>query len=146
MSQGVKAMVGCNGWRDASVLAALCCLLAGAAQAAEIRFHYVPIDGAGNTTLRPIASSGTAGEKLRFAGTVRRPFANQPRPTHLITFRHPYTGCHITVPLAFPAGTPLILYRSDRIVYDYTGYTVEAHFLPDGAVDVVYKNGLLQDF
>jgi hypothetical protein len=122
--------------------AALLVLSGELAVAAELRFHYVPVDARGNTTLQP---KGGVGEKVQWMGLVRKPSNNQPRPTHLVTFRHPYTGGLITVPLALPEGTPRLEYRRNRIVYNFGSYTVEAQFLPDGSVDVVYNSGLFRD-
>src|SRR6516164_11565428 len=88
---------------------AILLLLAGPiAAAAEVRFHYVPVDARGNTTLQPSGASDGVGERRRWLGTVREPYNNQPRPTHLATYRHPYTGQSITVPLTFPDGVPRI--------------------------------------
>jgi hypothetical protein len=109
-----------------------------------LRFHYVPVDACGNATLQP-SGLGGVGEKVQWLGFVRKPSNNQPRPTHLVTFRHPYTGRLITVPLALPEGTPRMEYRSNRVVYNYGSYTVEAHFHSDGSVDVIYNSGLLRD-
>ncbi len=119
-------------------------LSARMAAAAEVRFHYAPVDACGNTTLKPSGACGGVGERLRWLGAVREPYNNQPRPTHLATYRHPYTCRNITVPLAFPEGTPRIEYVWNHIVYNYGSYTVAAHFLPDGSVDVVYNHGFLR--
>jgi len=62
----------------------------------------------------------------------------------LVTFRHAYTGQLITVPVAFPEGTPRLEYRRNRIVYNYGSYTVEAVFNPDGSMDMVYNSGFLR--
>ena len=66
------------------------------------------------------------------------------RPNYLVTFRHAYTGQLITVPVAFPEGTPRLEYRRNRIVYNYGSYTVEAVFNPDGSMDMVYNSGFLR--
>jgi hypothetical protein len=62
----------------------------------------------------------------------------------MVTFRHPFTGRNVTVPLRLPEGPPRLEHRSDRIVYNYGDYIVEARFLTDGSVDVVYNSGLLR--
>ena len=124
---------------------AILLLLAGPiAAAAEVRFHYVPVDARGNTTLQPSGASDGVGERRRWLGTVREPYNNQPRPTHLATYRHPYTGQSITVPLTFPDGVPRIEYVWNRVVYNYGSYIVAAQFLPDGSVDVIYNYGFLR--
>ena len=117
--------------------------LAGHGAAAQVRFHYVPVDAAGNTSLQPLRSRGV-GERVRWLGAQREPYNNQPRPTHILTFQHPYTQRPITVPLSFPAGTPRIEHVRDRIIYNYGSYTVQARFLADGSVDVIYDSGLFR--
>ena len=42
-------------------------------------------------------------------------------------------------------GAPRLEYLPARVVYNYGSYTVEARFLPDGSVDVVYNAGFLRD-
>ena len=74
----------------------LCLWLAGHGAAAQVRFHYVPVDAAGNTSLQPM-STGGIGERVRWLGTVREPYNNQPRLTHVLTFQHPYTQRPIRV-------------------------------------------------
>jgi hypothetical protein len=130
-------------WLTLFAVAAVLALSGGIAGAAQLRFHHVPVDACGNTTLKPNGMGGV-GERLCWFGTVREPFNNQPRPTHLVTYRHPCTHRNVTVPLAFPEGTPRIAYVRNRVVYDYGSYTVEAQFLPDGSVDVVYNYGFLR--
>lgn len=123
-----------------AVLVLLCA--AAPLSAAQLRFHYVSVDAQGNTTLKPGAAG--VGEQVTWLGMARDGTNRQPRPTHLVTFRHPYTGREVTVPLALPEGTPRMEYRRTRIVYNYGSYTVEAQFFPDGSVDVVYNSGLLR--
>ena len=119
-----------------------CLLSTGSAGAAMARFHYVPVDANGNTQLQPCGPCNSPGERVRWLGAVREGYTNQPRPTHMVTFRHPYNCREITVPMAFPAGTARLEHRRDRVIYNYGSYTVEAHFLQDGSVDVVYNAGL----
>ena len=114
------------------------------AAAEQVRFHFVPVDAYGRVCLQPALASGTAGEYLTWLGTVSQPSPAPPRPTHLDTFRHPCTGLTLTVPICFPEGSPRLEYRSSRIIYNYGSYTVEAHFLPDGSVDILYNSGLLR--
>src|SRR5579872_140394 len=59
------------------------------ASAALVRFHYVPADACGNTTLS--SRCGSVGERVRWLGAIREPSPYEPRPTHLVTFWHPYT-------------------------------------------------------
>jgi hypothetical protein len=109
-----------------------------------MRFHYLPVDAWGNTSLQPAGPGGAAGEYATWFGLVRQPCNQQPRPNHLVTFRHPYTGRNVTVPLTLPEGTPRLEYRTDRVIYNYGSYTVEARFLPDGGVAVIYNSGLFR--
>ncbi|HLJ94028.1 MAG TPA: hypothetical protein VKU02_12650 [Gemmataceae bacterium] len=113
------------------------------AEAAVVRFHYVPTDAAASTTMKP--AGGGVAERIRWFGAVREPYSNSLRPTHVVTFRHPYTGRNVAVPLALPEGTPTLLHGPDRIIFNYGSYTVGAYFFPDGSVDVVYNSGLLRD-
>src|SRR5204863_1272594 len=131
--------------RQAFALILLAGLVPGAA-AEQIRFRYVPVDDGGSTSMAPVSPTAAVGERVMLLGAVRRPHVNQPRPTHLVTFRHPYTGRDVTVPLALPPGTPRLEYRSARVIYNYGSYTVEAHFFRDGSVEVVYDQGLLRRF
>jgi hypothetical protein len=116
-------------------------------QAAELRYHYVPVDQAGNTQLTPVVKAGGAGspgERISFLGLTNEPATTQPRPTHLVTFRHSFSGRNITVPLSLRPGTPRMSYSREAILYNYGSESVEVHFLKDGSVDVVYSTGLLR--
>ena len=72
------------------------------------------------------------------------PFPRQPAPTHMVTFRHPAGNKNVIVPFTFPQGIPRIETRSDRIIYNWGSYQVQARFLPDGSVDVLYNSGVLR--
>jgi hypothetical protein len=111
-------------------------------QAGRVRYHYVPVDGAGNTSLQPDA--GSAGARVTRLGLTPTPYADQPRPTHLVTVQHPCSGRRITVRLTLPDSTPRMEHRPNRIIYNYGSDTVEVRFLPDGSVDVVYDSGLIR--
>jgi hypothetical protein len=124
-----------------AVTVGLALLLAGSAAAAQVRFHFAPSDLCGTTTLKPSDCAGAPGTRVAWFGLYRAGYACQPRATHIVTFRHPYTARNVSVPVAFPVGTPRIEYRADRIIYNYGSYAVEAHFLGDGSVDVVYNAG-----
>src|SRR5262245_37566848 len=95
------------------------------ASAAQLRFHFVPVDACGNVRLQPSTTTGTLGEYVTWLGAVRQPYDGQPRPTHFVTFRHAYTGRTLIVPVRFPEATPRLEYRPDRIIYNYGSYTVE---------------------
>jgi hypothetical protein len=134
-------------WRQclAPVAAAFLFVNAQPAAAAQVRFHFAPTDLCGRTALKP-GGCGAPGERLAWFGLYREAYQCVPRPTHFVTFRHPYTGQNVTVPFSFPEGTPRIEYRGKTIIYNYGSYTVEAHFFPDGSVDAVYNSGLFRLF
>jgi hypothetical protein len=114
------------------------------AAAEQVRYHFVPADACGAMTQVPAGPEGTIGELKRGLGVLALPYSYAVRPNQMVTFRHPYTGRNVTVPLRLPEGPPRLEHRSDRIVYNYGDYTVEARFLRDGSVDVVYNSGLLR--
>jgi len=126
-------------------LLAFAALLAtcGSASAARARFHYVPSTNGGPMTLCPIGPN-VYGERI---GTFSSgPYcAPPPRATCMGTYRHPFSGCTVQVPLGLPADVPTIQHRTNRIVYNYGSYTVDVVFLEDGSVDVIYSNGLFRD-
>jgi hypothetical protein len=113
-------------------------LLTSQADAARLRFHYVPTgtDDGG-------ASQSGPGERLTWRMQWQTYDQPPPRTTHFVTFHHPATGNLITLPLGLPEGTPQMAYRTNRVSYDYTNYTVEVHFLADGSADVIYNSGPL---
>jgi hypothetical protein len=125
-----------------------CVLLLGAAPswaaAEQMRYHFVPADACGKMTQVPAGPEGTLGELKRGLGIVPLPYSYAVRPNQMVTFRHPLSGRNVTVPLRLPEGPPRLEHRADRIVYNYGDYTVDARFLPDGSVDVVYNSGLLR--
>jgi hypothetical protein len=92
----------------------------------------------------PAGPDGAVGELRRLLGARVLPYNYVVRPTQMVTFRHPFTGGNATVPIYLPEGTPRMEHRSDRIIYNYSDLTVEARFLPDGAVDVIYNSGFLR--
>lgn len=114
------------------------------AVAEQLRYHFVPVNACGAMTQVPAGPEGTIGELKRGFGLTALPYAYNVRPNQMVTFRHPHTGRNVTVPLRLPEGPPRMEHRSDRIVYNYGDYVVEARFLPDGSVDVVYNSGLLR--
>jgi len=136
MRARIARLIGCAAM-------AILLLAAALAPAAELRFHYAPADAYGNTSLKPADRLGV-GEQVRWFGAVRETVRNQPRPTHVLTFLHPYTLRAITVPVTLPAGTPRLEHVRDRVVYNYGSYAVEARFFRDGSVDVVYNAGLFR--
>lgn len=137
-----------NRWFLASVLSLGITLLSWTPiSAAELRYHYVPVDPAGNTQLTPVARAGcpvSPGERVRFLGLVQEPATTQPRPTHLVTFRHSFTGRNITVPLTLQPGTPRVSMRRESVLYNYGSESITVEFLKDGSVDVIYSSGLMR--
>lgn len=130
--------------RRSSLIALLLLAAAGPASAECVRFRYAPADTCGN--LRQIAAGpcGALGEKLNGFGMMSQPFNQAFRPNQVVTFRSPYHGMNVAVPLTLPTGTPRIEHRSDRVVFNYGSYTTEVRFLPDGVVDVIYNSGFLR--
>ena len=105
---------------------------------------YVPADASGGTKQVPIGPGNALGERVVGLGLRPQPVNEPYRPTHMVTFRHPYNGQNVTVPLKLPDSTPRMEHRGNRIIYNYGSYTVEAHFLPDGAVETLYNSGFLR--
>jgi len=130
-------MFALNRWLTLAA-AAVCALPAGTATAAQVRYHFTPAELCETTVLKPSATPGT---RVAWFGLYRAAYPCQPRATHVVTYRHPFTGGNVAVPLAFPLGTPRVEYRADRIIYNYGSYSVEAHFFADGSVDAVYNSG-----
>jgi hypothetical protein len=108
-----------------------------AARADVVRYHFVPAAPGTNVALKP-----GPGEWRPFRGSSRcAPYLRELRPTHLVTFRHPYTGGLVTVPMALLPDTPRIEHVGSSVVFNYGSYTIEAAFFPDGSVDVIYNSG-----
>ena len=117
----------------------------GSAQAEQVRFRFVPVDNTGSLQQVPAGPDGALGEQLVGFGLAPRPYAKMLQPTHMVTFRHPFTGGNVTVPLTLPADqTPRLEHRSDRTIYNYGSYTVVARFLRDGGVETRYSSGFLR--
>jgi hypothetical protein len=111
------------------------------ANAARLRYHYVPAACDAVMTLAP-STFGTPGARTTIRGTCpdnREP----PRATCVKTFRHPCSGRTVNVPLNLP-GNPNVYYRTNAVLYDYAGDFVEVRFLTDGSVDVIYSTGWLR--
>ena len=126
------------------MLAGLAVMLSStSANAAWLRFHYVPMEGTSKLVLKPNEFSGAPGEVISLSG--RRPWSQPPRITCTMAFYHAYSGRTITVPLALPEGTPNIEHRQNRVIYNYGSYSVQIHFLSDASVDVLYNSGLLRE-
>src|SRR5437588_272091 len=101
--------------RTAGLLIAAGLLLGspGSAAADQLRLHYLPASSGATAVLQ-----APAGERVSFFGMVREPNACPIRPNYLVTFRHAFTAQLVTVPVAFPEGTPRLEYRADRIIYN----------------------------
>lgn len=118
--------------------------LASSASGEALRLHYKPDHCAGYTSLK-VAGDGAVGEFSPSAlGLMKQSYYCQPKATHMVTYRHPVSCRNVTVPIAFPQGTPRIAYQSDAIVYSYGLYTIRVEFLNDGSVDVLYNSGLFR--
>lgn len=129
-----------RGARTAGLVLALLLGAGSVADAAIARYHYVP--NGPNCALTFVPSDPDAGERVSIFGS--RPDPNPPRPTVMMTYRHMYTGQTVQVPLRMPTGTPRVYHRTNRIVYDYSGFTVQVEFFPDGSLDVIYNSGFLR--
>jgi hypothetical protein len=117
---------------------------AGAVRADSVRFRFMPGDPSGAMTQVPAGPDGALGDlRTGFRGTPK-PFAASYQANRLVTFRHPYTSRNVIVPLKLPDSTPRVEHIGDRIRLNYGTYYVEARFLTDGGVDVVYNSGLLR--
>lgn len=115
------------------------------ASAEQVRFRYVPIDACGRTQQVPVGPDGAIGEKITGIGLIPKPFRENFRPTHMVTFRHPYTGRNVTVPMTLPLERPHPLEtRPDRIIYHYGEYRIEVRFFGDGAIETFYNAGFLR--
>jgi hypothetical protein len=120
------------------------CALPSWAVAEQVRYHFVPVDANGTMSQVPIGPDGTMGERKRVLGARALPYPYVVKPTQMVTFRHAYTGRNVTVPLRLPDDPPRMVHQADRVIYNYNDYVVEARFLTDGSVDVVYNSGLLR--
>jgi hypothetical protein len=117
-----------------------CCASAG--QAAWLRLHYGDSGAGGALVYQPEGSASRT--TTSYFGLNVAPVPAAPRPTHIVTFRHAYTARMVSVPIAFPIGTPRLEYRTDSMVYDYGTYSITVRFVQDGSVDVVYQSGLFR--
>jgi len=130
------------------VLAAVVALAAGVvptATAARLVYHYNASELGPFPGPYPGGSPLPSAERLSWFGAVRTPNGiPPPRPTARVTYRHPFTGQPVTVPLALFDSTPRIEYHTYRVVYDYGSETVSVRFLPNGSVDVIYDSGFLR--
>jgi hypothetical protein len=126
-------------------LVCLCLFLVTAASASAevVRYRYAPKDACGNTALVP-GPNGAPGERSAFLGGPTEPYPKVPAPTHMVTYLHPISKRNVIVPMTFPQGTPRIETRGDRILYNWSGYQVQARFRDDGSVEVIYNSGVLR--
>lgn len=105
--------------------------------AEQVRFRYAPLPV-------PIGPEGTLGELKRGLGVRPLPYPSAPTPTQIVTFRHPFNGKNVTIPLRLPDDPARMMQRRDAIIYNYGDYSITVQFLTDGAVDVIYNSGLLR--
>jgi hypothetical protein len=113
-------------------------------RAEQVRFRFVPTDAKGNLTQIAAGPNGALGERLRGLGLTAEAYPYALRPNQLVTFRHPFTGANVTVPLRLPTDTPRLEHASDRISFNYGSYFVQARFFQDGSVETIYNSGLLR--
>ena len=101
------------------------------ADAEQVRYRFVPADACGATRQVPIGPEGSMGELKLGLGLRVSPYPYVVKPNQMVTFRHPYTGRNVTVPLRLPNSTARMEHGTDRITYNFGDYTVQARFLPD---------------
>ncbi|MBI1829850.1 MAG: hypothetical protein HYR84_00200 [Planctomycetes bacterium] len=128
-------------WLTVSLLLGACPSWAAAEQ---VRYHFVPADACGKMAQVPAGPEGTLGELKRGLGARALPYPYGVRPNQMVTFRHPFSGRNVTVPIRMPDAVARMEHRADRIIYNFAEYTVEARFLPDGSVDIIYNSGFLR--
>src|SRR5437899_4951445 len=85
------------------------------ATAEQVRYHFVPADACGKMQQVPAGPDGTIGELKRVLGARALPYPYAVHPNQRVTFRDPFPGGHVTVPLRMPAGTPRMEHISHRI-------------------------------
>lgn len=117
---------------------------ASIAKAEAVRFRYVPADACGNLVQVAAGPNGAVGEKLNGFGRIPQPYTQSFRPNQMVTFRHPYTGRNVVVPLTLPRGTPRLEHGNESVLFNYGSYSTDVRFFPDGAVDVIYNSGFLR--
>jgi len=123
---------------------ALAALLPALSHAEQVRFRYAPVDANGAMRAQPIGPGGSLAENLRGFSYAAYPFNRVYRPTHNVTFWHPYSGRFATIPLTLPESVPTVQRRPDSIIYNYGIYEIETVFLRDGSIDVIYNSGYLR--
>jgi hypothetical protein len=130
--------------RLAWLIVAAALLAPATARADSLRFRYVPANTEGALTQVPAGPDGALGELRSGLRATPKPYAGNYQANQMITFRQPYTSRNVIVPMKLPDSTPRIEHISDRIRFNYGTYYVEARFLPEGGVDVVYNSGYLR--
>ena len=129
-------------WSALVLIGTLC--LPGLASAEQVRFRFVPADAFGRTQQVPVGPDGAIGEKITGIGLIPKPYRENFRPTHMVTFRHPYTGRNVTVPMTLPLDKARLENRADRITYHFNGgYVIDVRFFSDGSVETFYNAGFL---
>jgi hypothetical protein len=111
------------------------------AYAERVRFCFPEAAICAGTVNAPGVAGGAAGERIGPFGRVRGPVTCRLRPTHVVAYRHPFSGRTVNVSLALPDSTPRVEHRGRRVVYNYGSYTVEVEFLADGGVATYYDSG-----
>jgi hypothetical protein len=114
------------------------------AVADSVRFRFAPAGENATMVQVPIGPGGTIGELYTGVSATPKPFNRSLRTNQVVTFRHPYSGRDVSIPLLLPENTPRVEHIGDRVRLNYGSYYVEARFTPDGGVDVVYNSGVLR--
>jgi hypothetical protein len=125
-------------------IAAALTLVPTAGWADSLRFRFVPANTEGALTQVAAGPDGALGELRSGLRATPKPYAGNYQANRMVTFRHPYTSRNVIVPMKLPDSAPRIEHIADRIRLNYGSYYVEARFLPEGGVDVVYNSGYLR--
>jgi hypothetical protein len=113
-------------------------------RADSVRFRFVPGSLDGGLSQVAAGPDGALGELRSGFRATAKPYVGNFTPNRMVTFLHPYTARNVNVPMKLPDGMPRIEHIAERIRFNYGTYFVEARFLPDGGVDVVYNSGYLR--
>lgn len=112
------------------------------AQAEVVRYRYAP-DACGSMQLVP-GPGGAPGERSSWLGGPPSPYPRQAIATHVVTFRHSYTGQNVNVPITFPDSGARMETVPEYVQFNFTSYQIRVRFIPDGTVDVTYNSGWLR--
>src|SRR5262249_39165606 len=87
------------------------------AVAEQVRYRFVPVDASAKTQQVAAGPDGALGEFKRGPLARSQPYPYTVQPNQMVTFRHPFTGRNVMVPIRLPASTPRMVHRADGIIY-----------------------------